>query len=266
MRLDFPTSHEHIPRLMSARADFGDRSKIEGGRLRANATRAVRVVSALGLLLLFGCGGDDGIGVDDAGGIVGTPGPSNPLMNPAAFDEPAPEVFRARFETSKGDFVIEVHRDWAPIGADQFFNLVKNGYYDDVRFFRVLDGFVAQFGMHGDPFVNQAWENHPIPDDPVTRSNLRGFVTFAKSSAPDSRTTQVFINFVDNSHLDDAGFAPFGQVEEGMDVVDQLFSGYGDTPVQQNIATRGNDYLTAGFPNLDYVQQASIVLPAMGGL
>ena len=172
---------------MSARAGFGDRSKIEGGRLRANATRAVRVVSALGLLLLFGCGGDDGIGVDDAGGIVGTPDPSNPLMNPAAFDEPAPEVFRARFETSRGDFVIEVHRNWAPIGADRFFNLVKNGYYDDVRFFRVLDGFVAQFGMHGDPLVNQAWENHPIPDDPVTRSNLRGFVTFAKSSAPDSR-------------------------------------------------------------------------------
>ena len=121
--------------------------------MRGNGLGAGRVASVLGLVLMFGCGGDDGVGVDDTGG---TPDPSNPLMDPAAFTETAPDVFSARFETSKGDFVIGVQRDWAPIGADRFFNLVKNKYYDDVRFFRVSAGFVVQFGMHGDPFVNQA--------------------------------------------------------------------------------------------------------------
>ena len=230
--------------------------------MRGNGLGAGRVASVLGLVLMFGCGGDDGVSVDDTGG---TPDPSNPLMDPAAFTETAPDVFSARFETSKGDFVIGVQRDWAPIGADRFFNLVKNKYYDDVRFFRVSAGFVVQFGMHGDPFVNQAWGDHPLLDEPVTQSNLRGFVTFAKSSFPNSRTTQVFINFVDNPDLDASGFAPFGQVEEGMDVVDQLFSGYGDLPIQQIIETRGNAYLTESFPDLDYVERASIVLPALGG-
>ena len=215
-------------------------------------------------MFLLGCVGDAGMGLDDGGGIEGTPDLSNPLMNPSAFKETAPDVFGARFETSKGDFVIGVHRDWAPLGADRFYNLVKNGYYDDVRFFRVVAGFVVQFGMHGDPFVNQAWGNLPISDDPVTQSNLRGFVTFAKTGAPNSRTTQVFINFVDNLNLDDLGFAPFGKVEEGIDIVDQLFSGYGETPVQQTIALRGNAYLTESFPNLDYVVQASVVTLAMG--
>ena len=234
--------------------------------MRGSVIRAGWVASALGLVFLLGCDADAGTGVDDAGGIEGTPDLSNPLMNPAAFNETAPDVFRARFETSKGDFVIGVHRDWAPLGGDRFYTLVKNGYYDDVRFFRVIAGFVVQFGMHGDPFVNQAWRNHPIPDDPVTQSNLRGFVTFAKTSAANSRTTQVFINFVDNFNLDGLGFAPFGQVEEGIDVVDQLFSGYGESPMQRNIAARGNPYLTESFPNLDYVEQASVIVPAMGGL
>ena len=227
--------------------------------------RARRLASALGFALLLGCGGDVGTAVEPLIDPAGDPDPSNPLMNPAAFSETAPNVFRARFETSKGDFLVDVHRDWAPIGADRFYNLVQNGYYDDVRFFRVITGFIAQFGMHGDPHVNAAWRSHPIPDDPVTQSNLRGFVTFAKTAAPDSRTTQVFINFVDNPHLDGIGFAPFGQVVEGMDVVDQLYSGYGESPptgqgpIQQNIAIWGNEYLIEGFPNLDYVERAAIV-------
>lgn len=229
--------------------------------MRGSVIRAGRVALALGLVSLLGCG-DTGTGldgVDDAGGIEGTPDSSNPLMYPDTFNETAPDAFRACFETSGGKFALVVHRDWAPLGADRFHNLVKNGYYDDVRFFRVVAGFVVQFGMHGDPFVNAAWNNHPISDDPVTQSNLRGFITFAKTNAPNSRTTQVFINFVDNVDLDDAGFAPFGQVDEGMDVVDQLFSGYGELPLQQSIATLGNAYLTEIFPDLDYVEQASIV-------
>ena len=217
---------------------------------------AMRTVwPALTLTVALGCGGDAADAGDDG------PDMSNPLMNPASLNATAPDVFRARFETNEGEFVVEVHRAWSPNGADRFYNLVDNGYYDGVRFFRVLDGFMAQFGM----YVTAAWRNHPIPDDPVVESNLRGYVTFAKTNLPDSRTTQVFINYVDNSNLDDLGFAPFGQVVEGMDVVDQLYSGYGEGapsgqgPVQQNIAARGNEYLTEGFPELDYVERATIV-------
>lgn len=187
------------------------------------------------------------------------------LLTPAALTETAPDVFQARFETSRGDFVIEVHREWSPNGADRFYNLVANGYFDDVRFFRVVAGFMAQFGMHGDPAVTAAWRTQPIEDDPVMQSNTRGFVSFAMTNQPNSRTTQVFVNFGDNSGLDEMGFSPFGQVIEGMDVVDQLHSGYGDAPPggrgpnQGAIQTRGNDYLMADFPNLDYVRRATIV-------
>ena len=229
--------------------------------MRGTATRVGPVTSALGLVLLLGCGGGGG----DAAGDEGGADLSNPLMNPAALNETAPDLFRARFETNKGDFVVEVHSDWSPAGADRFYSLVKSGYFDEVRFFRVIEGFMAQFGMHGDPYVTAAWRNHPIADDPVTQSNLRGFMTFAKTNAPDSRTTQVFINLVDNVNLDPLGFSPFGQVVEGMDVVDQLYSGYGEGapagqgPIQQNIAARGNEYLEEGFPTLDYVERAVIV-------
>ncbi|MYG81585.1 MAG: peptidylprolyl isomerase, partial [Gemmatimonadetes bacterium] len=177
----------------------------------------------------------------------------------------APDIFRARFETSKGDFVVEVHRDWAPNGADRFYNLVANGYFDDVRFFRVVPGFMAQFGMHGDPAVTAAWRAQRIDDDPVMQSNTRGFVSFAATEQPNSRTTQVFINFGDNSGLDEMGFSPFGQVIEGMDVVDQLYSDYGDAPprgrgpTQGAIQMRGIEYLAADFPNLDFVRRATIV-------
>src|SRR6202165_968178 len=133
--------------------------------------------------------------------------------------EQAPASYKVKFDTSKGTFVVQVTRAWAPQGADRFYNLVKNGFYDNVRFFRVISGFMVQFGINGTPAVMAAWRNAQIPDDPVTQSNKRGMITFA-TSGPNSRTTQVFINFADNSRLDSTGFAPFGQVVSGMNVVD----------------------------------------------
>lgn len=186
------------------------------------------------------------------------------LLTPDALTATAPDVFQARFETSKGDFVIEVHRDWSPNGADRFYNLVSNGFYDDVRFFRVIQGFMAQFGIHGDSAVAAAWREARVPDDPVVQSNTRGFISYAMGG-PNTRTTQVFINFVDNSRLDGMGFSPFGQVVEGMDIVDQIYSGYGEGapngngPAQGLIQYRGNDYLNEDFPRLDYVVRATIV-------
>jgi cyclophilin family peptidyl-prolyl cis-trans isomerase len=185
------------------------------------------------------------------------------LGNPAALTEQAPATYKARFDTSKGAFVIDVRREWAPVGADRFYNLVKNGFYDDNRFFRVISGFMVQFGINGNPQVSTPWRNAQIKDDPVKQSNKRGFITFA-TSGPNSRTTQVFINFGDNSRLDGMGFASFGQVSSGMNVVDQLYSDYGEGapqgrgPNQGRIQGEGNAYLTKEFPNLDFVRKATI--------
>jgi peptidyl-prolyl cis-trans isomerase A (cyclophilin A) len=179
-------------------------------------------------------------------------------------NQTAPETFKAKFETSKGDFVVEVHRDWAPLGADRFFNLVSNGFYDDCQFFRVISGFMAQFGINGDPEISQAWQTQKIKDDPVKESNKRGYISYAMAG-PDTRTTQLFINFGDNSPLDKQGFSPFGKVAEGMSVVDKLHSGYGEGaprgmgPNQGLIQSSGNKYLKANFPELDYIKKASIV-------
>lgn len=178
----------------------------------------------------------------------------------------AADTFRVRLETSEGDIVIEVRRDWAPLGADRFRELVTGGYYDGARFFRVLPGFVAQFGINGDPQVSAAWRERRIPDDSVRQSNARGTVTFA-TAGPDTRTTQVFINYADNSRLDGMGFAPFGQVVEGMDIVDRLHAGYGEGaprgrgPDQSRIQAEGNSYLEREFPELDYIRRATIVAP-----
>jgi peptidyl-prolyl cis-trans isomerase A (cyclophilin A) len=182
------------------------------------------------------------------------------LGTPSQLNEQAPDTFKAKFDTSKGVFVIEVHREWAPLGADRFYNLVKNGFYDDCRFFRVLEGFMAQIGMNGDPSIQSAWGRANFKDDPVKQSNKRGFVTFAKSSAPNSRSTQFFLNFVDNAGLDAQGFAPFGQVTTGMDVVDKLYGGYGrnNVPDQGRITSEGNAYLQKEYPKLDYVKTATI--------
>jgi peptidyl-prolyl cis-trans isomerase A (cyclophilin A) len=191
------------------------------------------------------------------------PGHAATLANPAALNEKAPADFKAKFDTSKGTFVIEVHRDWAPNGADRFYNLVKNGFFDNARFFRVISGFMVQFGINGDPKVAAAWQDANIKDDPVKQSNQRGFVTFA-TAGPNTRTTQVFINFDDNSALNGQGFAPFGQVVSGMDVVDQLFSGYGEGspngegPEQGRLQSQGNAYLAKDFPKLDFIRKATI--------
>ena len=182
------------------------------------------------------------------------------LSTPSQLTEKTPDTFKARFDTSAGPFVIEVHRDWSPLGADRFYNLVKNGFYDDSRFFRVLEGFMAQIGMNGDPNIQRVWGGADFRDDPVKESNTRGYVSFAKSSAPDSRSTQFFINFGDNSGLDAQGFSPFGQVVSGMEVVDKLYSGYGRTnvPDQGRITEEGNVYLLKEYPKLDYVRRATI--------
>ena len=217
------------------------------------------------LILLASCGGDSGETVDDADL------PANrALYFPDQLVETAPESFQARFETTKGDFVIEVTRSQAPNGADRLYNLVRNGYYDGVRFYRVIEGFMAQFGMHGEPQVQVRWTNAPIRDDRVAASNVRGAVTFAMAG-PNSRTTQLFINLVDNTLLDIDGFAPVGTVIEGMDVVDQIHSGYGeladrggDGPISQNIAARGNAYLEESFPEMDYIVTATLVDPTGG--
>jgi peptidyl-prolyl cis-trans isomerase A (cyclophilin A) len=185
------------------------------------------------------------------------------LRNPAAFTEKAPATYKAKLDTSKGAVVITVHRDWAPNGADRFFNLVKNGFYDDVRFFRVIPNFMAQFGIHGNPSVMAAWRPATLKDDPNKQSNLRGYVTFA-TAGPNTRTTQLFINFKDNSNLDSQGFSPFGQVTSGMDVVDKIYDGYGEGaprgkgPEQGRIQNEGNAYLTKEFPKMDYIKTATI--------
>jgi peptidyl-prolyl cis-trans isomerase A (cyclophilin A) len=183
------------------------------------------------------------------------------VMN--AKDAQAPETYRVRFETTKGNFTVEVTRAWAPLGADRFYNVVKSGLYDGARFFRVLPGFVVQFGIPGDPALARQWRSANIADDPVTQTNAPGTITFA-TSGPNSRTTQVFINFGKNGNLDPMGFAPFGRVSEGMDIVGQLYSGYGEGgprgrgPDQGRIQTEGNAYLERDFPKMDYIKKAAI--------
>jgi cyclophilin family peptidyl-prolyl cis-trans isomerase len=177
----------------------------------------------------------------------------------------APDVFRVKFETNKGDFVVEVHRGWAPRGTDRLYNLVRAGFFDDSRFFRVRGGFVAQFGIPGDPAVAAVWKSRTIPDDPVRQSNTRGTVSYAMTG-PDARTTQLFINLGDNSRLDKEGFAPVGRVVEGMEVVDRLYAGYGEGAgggmrggQQGPIFEGGNAYLDRAFPLLDRLIHARVV-------
>ncbi len=190
------------------------------------------------------------------------------LLDPASeeMSRPAPAAFKVLFETTQGDFVVEVYRSWAPIGADRFFNLVRHGYYDGVHFFRYLPGFVVQFGIQGDPVVAAVWREASIPDDSVRTSNRRGLLTFA-TSGPNTRTVQLFINLSDNASLDAQGFAPFGRVVGGMDVVESLYAGYGDAPPagrgpeQRRIQAEGNTYLRREFPLLDHVVRARILAP-----
>jgi peptidyl-prolyl cis-trans isomerase A (cyclophilin A) len=190
------------------------------------------------------------------------PTPLPPLLDPEQAAEKAPDRFRVRFDTTKGPFVIEVQRAWAPGGADRFYNLVRLGYYDDVTFFRVVEDFMVQFGIHGDPKVGSVWRYAQIPDDPVKQSNTRGMVTFA-TAGPGTRTTQIFINYKNNSSLDRQGFAPFGRVVEGMPVVDKLYSGYGDGPPygpdQGRAHSEGSPYFRGDFPKPDPADASSMM-------
>jgi len=235
------------------------------------ATRILRhAAAAAALVALTACGGErtEAPPATPAPPPPSTaapaPEPAAALVAPDQATAPAPDRFQVRFETTKGDFVVQVHKDWAPRGAERFYNLVKIGYFDDVAFFRVIDGFMVQFGIHGDPRVNAHWSEAAIPDDAVKKSNLRGYVTYA-TAGPNTRTTQLFINFGENAGLDRQGFAPFGQVIEGMDVVDSLYSGYGEGapsgagPRQDRIQNEGNAYLKREFPKLDYVKTARLV-------
>ena len=189
-----------------------------------------------------------------------------PAAAPPVVQKPqVPDVYKVNFDTSKGTFVVEVHRDWAPIGADHFYELVNAKYFDGNRFFRVLKGFVVQFGLNGDPAVTGHWDNMSLPDDPVKHHNVRGTLVYA-TAGPATRTTQLFVNLANNSaSLDGQGFAPFGEVTSGMDVVDSLYGGYGEGapqgggPDQTLVKSRGNEYLTQHFPKLDYVKTATIV-------
>jgi peptidyl-prolyl cis-trans isomerase A (cyclophilin A) len=215
----------------------------------------VAVMVSIALLFSVASGSADPQGAKSA---------TDKLMNPAQLTETAPAKFQIKFDTSKGEFIVEVTRSWAPNGADRFYNLVKNGYYDNCRFFRVVQNFMAQFGINGNPKLNALWYMARIKDDPVKQSNDRGFITFA-TSGTDSRTTQVFINFRNNAGLDKQGFSPFGKVIKGMDVVDSLYSGYGDAapggngPDQNRVQQVGNAYLEKDFPKLDYIKTATIV-------
>ncbi|HWB02261.1 MAG TPA: peptidylprolyl isomerase [Verrucomicrobiales bacterium] len=187
------------------------------------------------------------------------------FSDPSKLTAKAPEKFKAKFETTKGTFVIAVERMYSPNGVDRFYNLVKSGYFKDVVFFRVIAGFMAQFGIHGDPKVSAKWRDANIQDDPVKGSNVRGAICFAKSGAPNSRSTQFFISFGNNTRLDKDGFSAFGKVVEGMDVVDKLNSEYGEGapqgrgPDQQRVQMEGNAYLKKEFPNLDSIKSATIV-------
>jgi peptidyl-prolyl cis-trans isomerase A (cyclophilin A) len=213
----------------------------------------LRLTLALGAAAIagFGCGSQ--------------PAEKRPEMPPAdgpkspRYTQRAPDRFRAEFTTSAGAFVVEVQRDLSPNGADRFYNLVANGFYDEQRFFRVVKGFVVQFGISGDPKVSNLWRTANIPDDPVQTSNQRGTVAFGKLNFPNSRTTQVFVNLKDNSYLDSMGFSPFGFVVQGLEVVDRLYDGYGEEPNQQKIGIQGNKYLEESFPKLDYIRQARLV-------
>jgi peptidyl-prolyl cis-trans isomerase A (cyclophilin A) len=179
--------------------------------------------------------------------------------SPADATLTAPDNFKVQFICSNGNFVVECHRDWAPIGADQFYNLVLQGFYDDARFFRVLPGFVVQFGIHGDPAIMAPWRDANIKDEPVKQGNRRGTLTFAKSSMPNSRSTQLFINLGDNSAgLDPQGFSAFGEVIDGMDIVESISSKYGEKPNQMMIQEQGNAYLKPNFPEMDYIKEAYI--------
>jgi cyclophilin family peptidyl-prolyl cis-trans isomerase len=186
------------------------------------------------------------------------------LLDPSTLNATAPDSYKVKFVTTKGDVIITVHRDWAPLGADRFYNLVNAGFFDDVAFFRAIEGFMVQFGVNGDPKVNTVWQPASIKDDPFKKSNTRGRLTFAMGG-PNTRTTQMFISYGDNSRLDHMNFPSLGEVTSGMEVIDSLYTGYGEGapngrgPAQHLVQARGNEYLRSDFPELDYIEKAVLV-------
>lgn len=180
------------------------------------------------------------------------------LLQPEKLREMAPQEFTVEMKTTKGNVKIAVYRDWAPDGADRFYNLVKSGFFRDIAMFRMVKGFVVQFGIHGSPLVSSVWRDATIADDAVKETNARGTLTFAKAG-PDTRTTQLFINLQDNPRLDAMGFAPIGKIVEGMDVIDAMNFSYGERPNQARIQREGNDYLKKSFPGLDYIESINIL-------
>jgi peptidyl-prolyl cis-trans isomerase A (cyclophilin A) len=212
------------------------------------------LVLVLLAVLAAGCGGGKG---------STSSAPPKALLDPSKLTAKAPQLYTATFKTTAGTFVVKVHRTWSPHGADRFYNLVKNGFYDGQKFFRVVPHFVVQFGISPYPDVSQAWETADIPDDPVgSLHNRRGTVDFA-SAGPGTRTTQIFVNTADNLQLDGAGFTPIGEVSTGMDVVDKLYSGYADAPTQDQaqMTAEGNAYLEKQWPKLDGIESATVALP-----
>jgi peptidyl-prolyl cis-trans isomerase A (cyclophilin A) len=190
----------------------------------------------------------------------GSSGPPKALLDPSKLDAKAPQLYDVKFETTAGDFVVSVHRTWAPIGADRFYNLVKNGFYDGDKIFRVVPGFVMQFGISPYPEVSKAWQDTQIEDDTITVHNTRGAVTFA-AAGPNTRTTQIFINLGDNRRLDSDQFAPFAAVTDGMDVLEQLYSGYADAPTenQGQMFEQGDAYFEEAYPKLDEIETARVI-------
>ena len=227
-------------------------------------------ICALGLvaLLAASCSKTEQPSSNDAATSTGnSTAATGDFADPSKLTATAPDTFKAQFDTTKGKFTVEVTRSLAPNGADRFYNLVKSGYFTDIAFFRVIPGFMCQFGINGDPAVSAKWREAQISDDPVKASNTRGTITFA-TAGPNTRTTQLFINFGDNSGLDAQGFSPFGKVVDGMDVVDKINGEYGEGapngngPDQGRIQQEGNAYLKKDFPNLDYIKSATILTNA----
>jgi len=222
------------------------------------------------LLAAAACSDDRAAGADDPKGeLAAVPAPAEArrlLLDPAdpAWTAEAPDSFDVLFETTRGTFGVRVRRAWAPLGADRFFNLVRHGFYDDSRFYRIVEGFIAQFGLPGDPEVTAQWLDRTLSDDPVVASNLRGRLAYAMTG-PDTRATQVYINLVDNVRLDSTGFAPFGEVVVGIETIDALFAGYGENAGggmragrQDRIIMEGNVHLDRDFPDLDRIRRARI--------
>jgi peptidyl-prolyl cis-trans isomerase A (cyclophilin A) len=225
-----------------------------------------RLLHVLLALAVAACGSPDDAGEEEdvaeaeTGVADSAPLPEDPLFHPAseAMQRTAPDTFRVQFGTTAGSFTIEAYRSWAPRGADRFYNLARHGFYEGARFFRVIEGFVAQFGLSGRPRLDLTWRSARIEDDSVRQSNERGTVSFA-SSGDDSRTTQLFVNLADNPRLDGMGFAPLGRVVEGMEVVDDLHAGYEEPPSQPRILREGNAFLDEEFPELDVIESVEVV-------